>query len=126
MINTESFVLYESVFKDIEHKAKYFGKEMAYDYIAAVCKFGLYGEIPDEDSQLWGYGLEQAFTSISSAKDRRTKNIVDGSKGGRPAIQLDYAAVMQKKEELKTWKAVAAHFNVSENTLRAIRKSWED
>lgn len=125
MINTESFVLYESVYKDVEHKEKLFGKEFAYDYMKAICRFGMYGEIPEEDSPLWGYGFEQAITSISSAKDRRSKNISDGGKGGRPPIELDKSEVLQKKEELKTWKAVAAYFNITENTLRAIRKEWE-
>lgn len=124
MDNTESFVLYESVFKQAERLEKKLGKEMAWDLIKAVMEYGLYAVIPEEDNDIWLYGLEQIFTSIDAAKTRRGKNIIDGSKGGRPAIQLNEEEVVRKKEELKTWKNVASYYKISEDTLRAIRNDW--
>lgn len=124
MDNTESFVLYESVFKQAELLEKRFGKEMAWDFIKVVMEYGLYAVIPEEDDDIWLYGLGQTFTSIDAAKARRERNIIDGSKGGRPAIQLNEEEVMRKKEELKTWKNVASYYKISENTLRAIRNDW--
>ena len=124
MDNTESFVLYESVFKQAELLEKRLGKETAWDFIKAVMEYGLYAVIPEEDNDIWLYGLEQTFTSINAAKTRRERNIIDGSKGGRPAIQLNEEEVMRKKEELKTWKNVALYYKISEDTLRAIRNDW--
>lgn len=123
-IYNESFVLYESVYKTFE-RLYHRNKAIAADYIKAVMDFGITGVLPDEEEEVWLYGLDSAIASIDSAKNNRRKNIEDGSKGGRPQIELDRDEVMQKKDELRTWKAVAAYFHISENTLRAIRKQWE-
>ena len=123
-IYNESFVLYESVYKTFE-RLYHRNKAIAADYIKAVMEFGIAGVLPDEEDEVWLYGLDSAIASIDSAKNNRRKNIEDGSKGGRPQIELDREEVMQKKDELRTWKAVAAYFHISENTLRAIRKQWE-
>ena len=78
----ESFVLYESVFRTYQRIYKK-DKARAADYINAVMEFGIDGVIPDEDDEVWFYGLDNAIASISAAKDRRAKNIEDGAKGGR-------------------------------------------
>ena len=123
MINTESFVLYESVYKQFEILKKR-KPEVATDFIEAIMEFGLYGVIPDEESDIWLYGFEQAITSIERAKTRYTASIENGKRGGRPSKNLDQDEVLAKKAELKTWKAVASFYGISEDTLRKIRASW--
>ena len=124
-MNTESFVFYESVYKQAERLEKKLGKEVGYDFLKAVIEFGLYGVVPDDDDNAWLYGLEQTITSIGAAKDRYAAAVENGKKGGRKKIELNQEEVMKKKAELKTWKAVAAFYKVDEDTLRKIRKQWE-
>lgn len=124
-MNTESFVFYESVYKQAERLEKKLGKEVGYDFLKAVIEFGLYGAVPDDDDNAWLYGLEQTITSIGAAKDRYAAAVENGKKGGRKKVELNQEEVMKKKAELKTWKAVAAFYKVDEDTLRKIRKQWE-
>ena len=124
MNNTESFVLYESVYKQFEILKKR-KPAVATDFIEAIMEYGLYGVIPDEESDVWLYGFEQSTTSIQRAKDRYAAAVENGSKGGRPSKSLNKEDVLQKKEELRTWKAVAKFYGIDEDTLRKIRKSWE-
>ena len=124
-MNAESFVFYESVYKQAERLEKKLGKEVGYDFLKAVIEFGLYGVVPDDDDNAWLYGLEQTITSIGAAKDRYAAAVENGKKGGRKKVELNQEEVMKKKAELKTWKAVAAFYKVDEDTLRKIRKQWE-
>lgn len=124
-MNSESFVMYESTFKQMEILEKRLGKDAAFDFIKAVSEFGLYGVIPDEENSVWLYGFEQTITSISKAKDRYTASIENGRKGGRPVVELKEKEVLKKKEELGTWKAVASYYGVTEQTLRNKRVEWE-
>ena len=124
-MNKGSFVFYESVAKQGDRLANRLGKEVAYDFYKAVIDFGLYGVVPDESEEVWLYGLEQAITSISAAKDRYNAAIENGKKGGRPVVELKEKAVLKKKEELGTWKAVASYYGVTEQTLRNKRAEWE-
>ena len=124
-MNAESFVFYESVYKQAERLEKKLGKEVGYDFLKAVIEFGLYGAVPDDDDNAWLYGLEQTITSIGAAKDRYAAAVENGKKGGRKKVELNQEEVMKKKAELKTWKAVAAFYKVDEDTLRKIRKQWE-
>ena len=124
MNNTESFVLYESVYKQFEILKKR-KPAVATDFIEAIMEYGLYGVVPDEESDVWLYGFEQSITSIQRAKDRYIASVENGRKGGRPPKNLNKDEVLQKKEELKTWKAVAKFYSIDEDTLRKIRKSWE-
>ena len=125
-MNNESFVMYESAFKQAEILEQRLGKEKAYDFLKALNEFGLYGVLPDDNSEVWLYGFEQTITSVSRAKDRRTAAIENGKKGGRTRVELNEAEVMAAKDELKTWKAVAQHFQVSEQTLKNKRKEWAE
>lgn len=124
MNNIESFVLYESVYKQFEILKKR-KPDAATGFIEAIMEYGLYGVVPDEESEVWLYGFEQSTTSIQRAKDRYAAAVENGSKGGRPSKNLDKDEVLQKKEELRTWKAVAQFYDISEDTLRKLRKSWE-
>ena len=99
-MNKESFVFYESVAKQGDRLADKLGKEVAFDFYKAVIDFGLYGVLPDEDSNVWLYGFEQTITSISAAKDRYTAAVENGKKGGRPKVDLNEQEVLAKKKEL--------------------------
>lgn len=125
-MNTESFVFYETVFKQTEqlHKRKRYDEEL--ELYRAIAQYGLYGVVPADDDDVWLYGFEQAITSISRAKERYQLAIENGKRGGRPAVWLDQEEVLAKKKELKTWKAVAQYYNINEDTLRKIRNSWPD
>ena len=124
-MNTESFVIYESMFKQMDRLEGKLGKEVAYDFMKAVMEFGLYGVMPGDEEDVWLYGLEQTFATIDSAKARYERACGNGKKGGRPTVDLDQQSVLQKYKELKTWKATAAFFGVDEDTLRKLRKQWD-
>ena len=125
-MNKESFVFYESVAKQGDRLANKLGKEVAYDFYKAVIDFGLYGVLPDEDSNVWLYGFEQTITSISAAKDRYNAAVENGKKGGRPKVNLNEQAVLEKKKELGTWKETAQYFGVTEQSLKNYRNQWEN
>ena len=125
MRNNCSFVFYESVWKQYQILDAR-RPEAAKAFMRAVIEYGLYDIVPPEDDEVWMYGLEQTITSIDAAKGRREKNQEDGSKGGRPAIRFERELIEQKKQELKTWKAVAEFLGVDEKTLRKIRSNWEE
>lgn len=126
VMNSESFVFYESVYKQMIILHKRLGAETAQKFVQAVIEFGLYGAVPDEENEVWLYGFEQTITSIYSAQQRREKSIQNGKMGGRPKILLDRSEVEAKYKELKTWKKVAEFFKIDEKTLRNIRQSWEE
>ena len=88
-MNKGKFVFYESVYKQMERLEKMLGIEKAYAFTKAVMDYGLYGVVPEDDNELWLYGLEQIFTSIDAAQQRYEKNIEDGGKGGRPQKEID-------------------------------------
>ena len=125
MRNSCSFVFYESVWKQYQILDAR-RPDAAKAFMRAVIEYGLYDIVPPEDDEVWMYGLEQTITSIDAAKGRREKNQEDGSKGGRPAIRFERELIEQKKQELKTWKAVAEFLGIDEKTLRKIRSNWEE
>lgn len=115
-LNTESFVFYESTYKNYSRLKKLVGLEAADKFLEAVCDYGLYGVIPEEDDIVWTYGLEQTITSISNAKDRYTAARENGMKGGRPSI-IDYDKAVELKAEGYTYKAIAKQLGCSVSSL---------
>ena len=65
-----SFVCYESVYRQFERLTRREKLEEANAFIGAVMRYGLYGEKPEEDSEIWDYGFDGIIATISSAKDR--------------------------------------------------------
>ena len=116
-IYSESFVLYESVFRAFQRLYKK-DKARAADYINAVMEFGIDGVIPDDDDDVWFYGLDNAIASIACAKDRRTKNKEDGAKGGRKKKDIDMTLAQQMREQGKSYDAIAQEFGVSKSTIQ--------
>lgn len=126
MINDNSFIMYESAYKQVMYIANKVSAEAAIQLMSDLARFGLYGEWPEEDSGSFIYGFEQMATSVSSAIDRRNKSKENGAKGGRPKVELDKELVMLAYGELHNWEKVAARFNVSAKTLREKRKEWDE
>lgn len=118
-MNKESFVFYESVAKQGDRLANKLGKEVAYDFYKAVIDFGLYGVLPDEDSDVWLYGFEQTITSIDAAKNRYAAAIENGKKGGRPKT-VDADKVLELKQEGMTNKQVAERLGCSVSSIEKI------
>ena len=75
MNHKESFVIYESVYAQFERMLKADDIKGAASYIDAVMQYGLYGALPDEDSPVWIYGLDNVIASIDSAKARYREKI---------------------------------------------------
>ena len=124
-MNTESFVLYESVYKQMEILEKRLNKETAYDFLKAVMEFGLYGVMPDDESPVWLYGFEQTITSISSAKDRRAATIANGKKGGR-ATKYDKDEIIELHESGMSNAKITEKIGCSLSTVeRAVREYRE-
>lgn len=71
----QSFVLYESVYAQFERLLKAKQVEGASRYIDAVMQYGLYGVVPDEEDEVWLYGLDNVMASIDSAKSNYRKKI---------------------------------------------------
>lgn len=115
-LNTESFVFYESTFKNYLRLKKLVSLEAADMFLEAVCNYGLYGIIPEEDDIVWAYGLEQTITSISSAKDRYAVAASNGAKGGRPS-KIDYNKAEELKAQGYIYKDIAAKMGCSISSL---------
>lgn len=117
-----SFLLYKETY--IQYcRLKEKDPALAQEYIQAVLAFGFEGKMPPKDNAVWLYGLDQFFKVTSIAKSRYQASVENGKKGGRPSISLDIAEINQKKKELGTWKKVAEYYQISEDTLRKIRKT---
>lgn len=123
-MNKQSFVLYESVYKQFQIIRDRLGDSEAVEYINAIMEFGLYGVIPEEESSVMLYGFEQAITSIDRAKQRHEWAVEGGKKGGRPQITLSKEDILEQKEIHKTWKNTAEYFGIDVDTLRKIRKNY--
>ena len=120
-----AFVLYESVFKQFE-VLKNHNPETALLFIEAIMNFGLFGIKPDEASELWLYGIDNIFASIEAAKNRRTQNQVNGSKGGRPRINIDQEELRRLVvDEGMTNRQLADYFKCDEKTIRNRIQEWQ-
>ena len=93
------------------------------EFLNAVIEFGLYGVIPEEESDVWLYGFEQTITSIGCAKDRYSQAIENGKKGGRKKT-IDDSKVIELKEQGYTHKKIAEIIGCSESSVdKIVRKS---
>lgn len=70
-----SFVCYESVYRQFERLTKRGKYSEANAFIDAVMRYGLYGEKPDEESEIWDFGFDGIIATISSAKEKYQKRI---------------------------------------------------
>lgn len=122
-MNNESFVLYESVYKQTQILEKRLGAEVAMNFLNAVMEYGLYGVLPEEDSEVWLYGFEQTITSIGRAKDRYTAAVENGKKGGRKKT-IDEKKVIELKEKGLTNTKIAEMLGCSVSSVEKIGSAY--
>ena len=108
-----SFVCYESVYKQFERMVQRGKQETAIALIVAVMRYGLYGEKPDEDSEIWDLGFDGIIATISSAKAKYGKKI---------NIPEEELSSMIKSG--MTQKQIALHFGCSEDTIQRRIKEY--
>ena len=65
-----SFVCYESVYRQFERLVRRGKQQEANSFIDAVMRYGLYGEKPEEESEIWDFGFDGIIATISSAKEK--------------------------------------------------------
>ena len=76
-------------------------------------RYGLYGEEPNEDSEVWDLGFDGVIATISSAKDRYTKRI------DVPQEELE-----QFVREGRTQQEIASFYNCSVDTIQRRMKQY--
>lgn len=109
----ESVVIYESVYAQFERVLKADDIKGAASYIDAVMQYGLYGALPDEDSPVWLYGLDNVIASIDSAKARYREKI---------DIPEDELIACLKKG--MTNDEIAEYFKCSSRTITRRKKAY--
>jgi hypothetical protein len=76
-------------------------------------RYGLYGETPDEESEIWDFGFDGVVATISSAKDRYTKRI------DIPREELERFV-----SEGRTQQEIASYYNCSVDTVQRRMKDY--
>lgn len=109
-----SFVCYESVYRQFERMVQRGKQQEANDFIAAVMRYGLYGEKPDDDSEIWDFGFDGIIATISSAKEKYQKKI------NVPEEEL--AAMLRNGQ---TQQQIASHFGCSVDTIQRRMKQYD-
>lgn len=108
-----SFVLYESVYAQYDRLMRRGKVQAAQDFIAAVMRYGLYGDEPDEESEVWDYGFDGVIATISTAKDRYSKRI------DVPQEELERFV-----NEGRTQQEIASFYNCSIDTIQRRMKQY--
>jgi DNA-binding CsgD family transcriptional regulator len=117
-MNTEKFILYESVYKQAQRLNGKLGEKVAWEFIQAIMEFGLYGTMPDEDSDVWLYGFEQCITSIDAAQKRYDKAVESGKRGGRKPKHTAEEVMLLKQQGLSN-KDIAERLGYTERTIES-------
>ena len=76
-------------------------------------RYGLYGETPEEESEIWDYGFDGVVATISTAKDRYTKRI------DVPQEELERFV-----REGRTQQEIASYYNCSTDTIQRRMKQY--
>lgn len=108
-----SFVCYESVYRQFERLIRRGKQQTATEFIDAVMRYGLYGEKPDEDSEIWDLGFDGIIATISSAKSKYSK------KFNIPEDELSTMLQIGKTQE-----QIAAHYGCSVDTIQRRMKEY--
>ena len=108
----ETFVFYESYGKTFE-RLRQIDKDKADQYISALIRYGLYGELPNEDSDVWLFGFDGVIATINSAKTNRAKKI------DIPKEQLEELILQGKTQE-----EIARAFGCSVDTIQRREKEY--
>lgn len=108
----ETFVFYESYGKTFE-RLRQIDKDKADQYISALIRYGLYGELPNEDSDVWLFGFDGVIATINSAKTNRAKK-----------INIPKEELQELIEQGKTQEEMAKSFSCSVDTIQRRMKEY--
>ena len=108
-----SFVLYESVYVQYDRLMRRGKVQAAQDFINAVMRYGLYGDEPDYDSDVWDLGFDGVIATISTAKDRYTKR-----------IDVPQAELEKFVNEGRSQQEIASYYNCSVDTIQRRMKQY--
>ena len=108
-----SFVCYESVYRQFERLIRRGKLEEANAFINAVMRYGLYAEKPEEDSEIWDYGFDGIIATISSAKDRYKQKF--------NIPQEELSALLSSG---RTQQQIADHYGCSVDTVQRRMKDY--
>ena len=76
-------------------------------------RYGLYGEAPDEDDEIWDYGFDGVVATISSAKERYTKR-----------IEVPQDELERLIQEGRSQQEIANYYNCSTDTIQRRIKTY--
>lgn len=108
----ETFLFYESYGKTFE-RLRQIDKEKADQYIYALIRYGLYNELPPQESDVWLFGFDGVIATINSAKTNRAKKIII------PKEDLE-----EMMEQGKTQEEMAKYFCCSVDTIQRRMKEY--
>lgn len=108
-----SFILYESVYVQYERLMRRGKVQEAQDFIKAVMRYGLYGDEPGEDSEIWDFGFDGVIATISTAKDRYTKR-----------IDIPQEELERFVREGRSQQEIAGYYNCSVDTVQRRMKQY--
>ena len=108
----ETFLFYESYGKTYERLRK-IDIEKANLYIYSVIQYGLYNELPPQDSEVWLYGFDGVVATINSAKRNKAE------KYNIPKEELE-----EMIEEGKTQAEMAEYYSCSVDTIQRRMKKY--
>lgn len=108
-----SFVLYESVYVQYDRLMRRGKTEAAQAFINAVMRYGLYGEVPDDESEIWDYGFDGVVATVSAAKSRYTKQ-----------IDVPQDELQMLVDEGRTQQEIANYYNCSVDTIQRRMKQY--
>lgn len=108
----ETFIFYESYMKTYERLRK-LDVNKADLYIYSLMQYGLYNELPEQDSEVWLYGFDGVVATINAAKANRAKRI------NVPKEELE-----QMINEGKTQEEISQYFGCSLPTIQRRMKDY--
>ena len=76
-------------------------------------RYGLYGEMPDEESEIWDYGFDGVVATVSAAKSRYTKQ-----------IDVPQDELQMLVDEGRTQQEIANYYNCSVDTIQRRMKQY--
>ena len=108
----ETFLFYESYGKTFE-RLRQIDKEKADQYIYALIRYGLYNELPPQESDVWLFGFDGVIATINSAKTNRAKK-----------INIPKEELQELIEQGKTQEEMAKAFSCSVDTIQRRMKEY--
>lgn len=120
-MDNNSFVIYHTYY-DTYKRLKKRDPALAAEFIDAILAYGFTGEMPNEDSLVWDFGLTTIFSQLDASTSRYERAVKNG--GGRPSVNITIDDIYEQIEVCDTWKEIAAALKIDADTLRAIRQKY--